>query len=403
MEVTTGVTAFRYRAARADGSTIRGVERAVSEEAVVAHLMRQGLFVVDVRRSPRAANVARRKVSRQDLAVAFRNVAALTRAGMPVERALGASQTLVKSALGDALEEVRKHIREGREVAQALAARPDVFPSVVVGMVRAGERGSRLADALESVATQLEEESALRSQVRSALSYPLLILVVGVVSLLIMGGVVVPRFAEVLGDLGAELPRSTRILLGVSTLLRRFALPGALLICGALFGSASVLRRPAVRHRVHAALLEIPVIGALRLGFASARTCRALGAMLAAGMPLLSALDASRDAAGDDEVGRRIARARESVSRGERLTPSFERERVLIPVAVQLVGIGESSGDLGKMILSAGDLAAERTGRSLRALISLLEPLLVIGLGLLVALTAGALLQAVYSVRPGVS
>jgi type II secretory pathway component PulF len=116
----------------------------------------------------------------------------------------------------------------------------------------------------------------------------------------------------------------------------------------------------------------------------------------------LSALDAARDAAGDTEVAERLARAREAVARGERLTQSLERERALAPIALQLVGVGESSGDLGAMVSRAGDLTSERTARSLRGMVNLLEPALVILMGLLVALTAGALLQAVYSVRPGV-
>jgi type II secretory pathway component PulF len=401
MAVGVQATAFRYRAARADGTLTNGRLSAESADAVADQLNRQGLFLLEIRRA-RTFALPPRRVSRQDLAVVFRNVAALVRAGMPVERALAASESLVSGSLEESLVQVRRRLREGHGVAVALAGSHDVFPRVVVGMVQAGERASRLSEALDGVASQLEEEAALRAQVRSALAYPALILVVGVVSVIIMGGVVVPRFAEVLAELGAALPPSTRALLAASNILRRFGLAGALGAAGLAAAGASALRRPRIRRRVDRALLRVPIVGSIRLGFASARTCRALGAMLRTGMPLLSALDAARDAAGDTEVAERLARAREAVARGERLTQSLERERALAPIALQLVGVGESSGDLGAMVSRAGDLTSERTARSLRGMVNLLEPALVILMGLLVALTAGALLQAVYSVRPGV-
>ena len=165
--------------------------------------------------------------------------------------------------------------------------------------------------------------------------------------------------------------------------------------------SRPFLKRPEVRRRIDVTLLRVPVVGAIRLGFASARTCRSLGAMLSTGMPLLNALDSVGEAVGDMEVAARLRRARDAVSRGEPLTRSLAKEHALTPLALQLVGVGESSGNLGDMVTRAGGVAAERAQRSLRSLITLVEPTLVIALGLAVALAAAALLQAVYSVRPG--
>lgn len=379
----------------------QGTISAEGREAAAEAVSRLGLLLLEVRAS-RGFSLPARPVARQDLAVVFQNVASLVRAGMPIERALAASESLVHGPLREALGDVRRRLREGEGVAKALEASGEVFPRVIVGMVHAGERSSRLADALDGVSSQLEEEAALRAQIRSALAYPALILVVGVASVIIMGGIVVPRFAEVLSELGAELPASTRGLLLASELLRRFGLIGAAGGVVAASAASALMRRPHVRRRVDHALLRLPVLGGIRLGFASARTCRALGAMLSTGMPLLSALDSARDAAGDAEVAERLGRVRDAVARGERLTPSMESEGALTPLALQLVGVGESSGDLGRMVTRAGDLASERTQRSLRGLVSLVEPALVIAMGFLVAMTAGALLQAVYSVRPGV-
>jgi type II secretory pathway component PulF len=278
---------------------------------------------------------------------------------------------------------------------------PGVVPGVVLGMLRAGERGSQLPLALEQVATHLEQEADLVARVRQALAYPLLLAVVGTASVLVIGTVIVPRFAELLGDLGQGLPPATRVLLVSSGLLSHYWF---LLIHAFAAGVAlvvEVLRRPASRRRLEEALLETPLLGAVRHALATSRVARALGAMLSTGMPLLAALDAVREAAGDLAVADRLVRARERVAQGAPLTRSLERERALTPSALQLLAVGESSGRLGDMARRAGDLAAQEAERGLKTLVTLVEPALIVAFGGLVAFVAAALLQAVYSIRPG--
>jgi len=291
-------------------------------------------------------------------------------------------------------------LRRGETFAQGLGATRGVVPGIVVGMVRAGERGSQLPVALAQVATHLEQEAELIARVRQALAYPLLLGVVGVASVLVIGTVIVPRFAELLGDLGQDLPPATRILLVGSSLLSHywFLLIPALAMALAL--AIEMLRRPVSRRRIEHALLTMPVIGPVRLALATARVARALGGMLAAGMPLLAALDAAREAAGDLAVAERLVRARERVTEGAPLSASLEREGALAPSALQLVQVGESSGRLADMARRAGDLAAQEAERGLKTLVTFVEPALIVAFGGLVAFVAAALLQAVYSIRP---
>jgi type II secretory pathway component PulF len=267
-------------------------------------------------------------------------------------------------------------------------------------MLRAGERGSQLPLALEQVATHLEQEAELLEQMRQALAYPLLLAAVGLVSVLVIGTVIVPRFAELLSDVGQDLPLATRLLLVGSSLLSHywFLLIPALAASVAL--TMEIARQPTSRRRVEEFLLTTPVIGPLRLAVATSRVARGLGGMLAAGMPLLPALDAAREAAGDLAVAARLSRARERVAQGAPLSASLEREGALAPGALQLVQVGESSGRLAEMALRAGDLAAREAERGLMALVRLVEPALIVGFGGLVAFVAAALLQAVYSMRP---
>ncbi len=394
------MTPFRYRAARADGAIVEGVVDAGSAGEAGVVIADRGLFTLAV--TPlESGDGVRRPARRRDLAIVFQSVAALVSAGVPLERAVAASESLARGALRDALAQARARLREGQSFAQALAAARGVVPGVVLGMLRAGERGSQLAVALQQVATHLEQEAELVARVRQALAYPLLLSVVGVAAVLVIGAVIVPRFAELLGDMGQELPPATRLLLIGSALLSHYWFLLVPAIAAAVAATIEVARRPASRRRIERALLATPFVGPVRHALATSRVARALGAMLSAGMPLLAALDAVREAAGDLAVGERLARARERVAQGAPLTGSLEREEVLASSGLQLVAVGESSGRLGEMCWRAGDLAAQEAERGLKTLVTLVEPALIVAFGGLVAFVAAALLEAVYSLRPG--
>jgi general secretion pathway protein F len=391
---------YRYRAARADGAIVAGVIDASSAGEAAAVLTDRGLFPVGLEVSTDAGG-RRRAASRRDLAIVFQSLASLVDAGVPLERAVGASDAVARGALGAVLVDARTALREGKSLSQALATQPGVVPSVVLGMLRAGERGSALPRTLAHVARHLDQEAELVARVRQALAYPLLLAMTGTASLVVIGSVIVPRFAALLGDAGQTLPVATRVLLAGSALVSRGWLAGLTVAAAVAVATQVWWGRPRSHETVHTALLAVPLLGPLRHALATARVGRALGGMLQAGMPLLPALDAAREAAGDVAVGARLGRARERVTTGESLTPALAREAALLPASLQLFAVGEASGRLGEMALRAGDLAAQEAERGLKTLVTLLEPGLIIGFGGLVAFVAAALLQAVYSLRPG--
>jgi len=386
------MTVYRYGAARPDGALVQGTLDAASADQASAAVTELGLFPLAL--VPAAAgDTEKPAASRRDLAIVFRSIAALVSAGVPLERAVAASEPLARGALRETLGATRSRLREGQGFAQALSAGRGAVPGVVLGMIRAGERGSQLGPALEQVATHLEQEAELVARVRQALAYPLLLAVAGTVSVLVIGTVIVPRFAELLGDLGQDLPVATRALIAGSTVLSRFWFLLVPLGVAGLWTVRETLKRPASHRSLDETLLAIPLLGAVRLALATSRVTRALGAMLKAGMPLLPALAAAAAAAGDAAVAERLGRVRERVARGEPLAISLEREAALAPGALQLVAVG--------MTWRAGDLAAQEAERGLRTLVTLVEPALIIAFGGLVAFAAAALLQAVYSLRPG--
>ncbi len=373
------MTPFRYRAARADGGIVEGLVDASSASQASATVTDRGLFPLTVTPAL-SGETSRRPASRRDLAIVFQSIAALVSAGVPLERAVASSEAVARGPLRDTLAAARTRLREGEGFAAALGAARGVVPGIVLGMLRAGERGSQLPLALAQVAAHLDQEAELVARVRQALAYPVLLALIGIASILVIGTVIVPRFADLLGDLGQELPPATRILLVGSRVLSHYwflVVPAA---AGLVALGVEVTRRPKTRRRIQEALLTAPLVGPVRLALATTR--------------------AAGEAAGDGAAASRLSRARERVASGAPLTASLEREGALAPSALQLIQVGESSGRLADMARRAGDLAAQEAERGLKTLVTLVEPALIVGFGGLVAFVAAALLQAVYSIRP---
>jgi len=349
------MSAYSYRAARQDGAIVTGAIEAESHGQASATLASRGLFAIAV--AP-AMEDRRPAASRRDLAIVFRGIAALVSSGVPLERAIAANEPLASGALRHTLTTARERLREGASFASALAVGRGVVPELVIGMIRAGERGSQLGPALEQIAAHLEQEAELVARVRQALTYPLFLAVAGAASVAVITTVVVPRFAAILGDLGQQLPPATRLLLGVSQFLSHFWIPLLFLAALATWGAVEWLRRPAGRKQVEEALLKLPVIGPLRRALATARVMRALGGMLRAGMPLLPALDAARDAAGDLAIAERLERSRERVVQGAPLASALEREMPIADRNCQHAAVGCAPARPGIALTSACTVCA---------------------------------------------
>ncbi len=393
------MTAFRYRAARSDGEVVRGRLEAATAALAVQLVAERGLFALDVREEPRRGGPPR-VAGAGALAEATAGLAAMLESGLPVDAALSAVAESSPPRLREALEETREQVRQGAALSAALAAAGVAAP-VVVALVRAGERSGSLASGLTRAAEQLEHDAATRAAVSAALTYPAILGVAGAVSVAAIVGLVVPRFAALLGDAGRALPVSTRLLLGASATLGRFG-PGGLAALAVFI--ALFLRWRATPHGSLALsgwLLGLPGVGALRLQLATARMCRALAGLLEAGVPMLQALAVARDVTGDAAVGERLAAARTEVERGERLGAALKRHGAMSATALRLAAFGEASGRLPSFLHHAARLEWGLAQRTVRRAVTLLEPLLILGFGIAVAFVAAALLQAVYSARPG--
>jgi len=391
---------FCYQAVRADGAAVRGSLEAASVQEAAALVSARGLYPVAVEHE--AATVSQvRLASPRAAGTALRSVASLVEVGVPLHRALQVTARIASGPLGAALARVEARVREGRSLAAGMEAEAGLFGATTLGLVRAGERGVGLAPALTQAADDLDRRAETAARIGSALAYPMILAAVGTVSVAFIVLVIVPRFVGLLSDTGAALPPATRLLVAGSDVLRQHALLGA----AGLVGVAALAAHALLRHRAvwHRWALETPLLGPLRHGLATARVARTLAALLRVGTPALTALEVARTAAGDEAVATRLARARERVAEGAGLSAALTATEALTPAALQLVAIGDAAGRLPDLLDRAALLEDTAAERRIRTLVALLEPALILAFAAVVAFVAAALLQAMYSLRPGLS
>lgn len=391
---------YSFRAAQPDGRITAGMLAAGSAAEADAALLAQGLQPLELAPAE-DAKARQRRVSQRSLTTAMRSIATLVSLGVPLDRAMATTAALpMEKELTDALQESRRLLAEGHTLSAAFEGTGVPLAAALLGLLRAGERGSQLGAALQELANELERDADLRRRIHQAIAYPLVLLAAGGISIGVIAGVIVPRFAEVLADLDQALPVTTRLLLGASVAFRSYGWLLLLIVGACAVGFSAWRASPGGARTLSRWLLKLPLVGGIRLGFASARVAHTLGALLGSGAPMLMALRAASEAAGDPTMRERLERVRVRVSRGESLSPALEAEQALAPGPLQLVAVGEGSGQLAEMSKRAGELAAADAEAGLRTVVGLLEPGLVLLLGGFVAFVALALLQAVYSLRP---
>lgn len=392
--------AYAYRAARTDGTIETGTIEAESRHAAASRLSETGLFPVDL--DPSASSTDRRsRIGAHDLALGFRLLADLLEAGLPLTRALGAFEAAAPAAWKPGLGAIRAAVREGKPLASALEAAPLDIPALAVGIVRSGEGGGGLAPAVRRAADVMESAAATRSAIRSALVYPAILAASGGASIALLVGIVLPRFAEMLVDLGQEIPPTTSLVLSAASGIRAGAIPGVLVFAALLALWRTWTATPAGRLRWHEILLGVPLLGSVRRASAGARSAASLAALLESGAPLPAALRHAARAAGDEALAARLDNVRKAIGRGTRLSAALEDSAALSPTAVRLVRAGEETGRLSAMFAHIARLERDLAERLVRGAVKLLEPGLILLFGGVVAFVAAALLQAVYGVRPG--
>lgn len=324
-------------------------------------------------------------VKPRELSAFTRQFATMVGAGIPLIRTLTVlGEQNDNPVLSTVLEQVRFDVEAGDSLSRSIARHPKVFDELYCSMVAAGEESGALEEVLRQLAKSQERAVVVRQKIRSAMSYPIavLVLVTGVVVAMLR--FVVPRFATIYTDLGGTLPLPTRVLVGTSEVLVERSLPLALLLVVSIFGTRRWLRSESGRRRWDAAKLRLPLVGGLIHKTVLARFGRTMAVLTAAGVPVLDTFTIATRTIGNASVGEALDRVREAVQRGEAIGPTMLTEPLLPATMVQLIAVGEESGSLDQMFAIIGDSYEEEVAAAVDGFSSLIEPLLMALIGLVV-------------------
>jgi general secretion pathway protein F len=400
------MTVFNYKAVTATGDSVEGSMEAPNKESVIARLNDLGYMPIraDARslRSSLTADLSfsgRRRPSQNERVVLMRELATLIGARLPIDRAVEvivqrSSSGPVRTVLGDVLDRLRR----GSSLSDSMGAHPDVFSNADVSMVRAGEAGGTLELVLARVAEQTERLAAVRESVRAALIYPIILLLGVAVTLVVMFSFVLPQFQGLFEEAGAEMPMMAQLLIGSGDLFRRYGWAIPVLGMLAFFWVRVRLRRPAGRYKLHKLALRLPLAGELIRFTETARFSRTLATLLGNGVETLSALAIVKDTLSNVVMREGVEAVVAGLKKGQLIAGPLTEQGFLPPLAVQLISIGEESGQLEAMLSKVADIFEREIQNRIQRSLSLLTPLLTLGIGFFIAGIIGTVLSALLSV-----
>jgi type IV pilus assembly protein PilC len=386
------VATFAFKALDLAGVSTRGELEADSKQQVASQLRGKGLIVLDIEEKKGSADVgdmlARfKRVKSQDLTIATRQLSTMVSSGMSLLRALHVLEEQTKSdKLKEALAQVRKDVEAGISLSDALRKHPDIFNDLYVAMVEAGETGGILESTLLRVADQLEKDDSLRRQVKSAMMYPALIGSFAGLVLLALVTFLVPVFEKIFKDFGGDLPVITKFTVAMSHFVTDQWYIGLAMGVGTVVGFRKWKQTDRGREQWDRFKLRVPFkIGDIVQKVALARFSRTYSALIAAGVPMLQAIEITGRTAGNKVVEKAMEAVRESVKGGGSISAPMRDEPTAFPSMVtQMVAVGEETGALEQMLSKIADFYEDEVAAALKALTSILEPLMIVIVGAIV-------------------
>jgi type II secretory pathway component PulF len=380
--------------------------QAETERGALDALGRQGVFPLEIEESGRpqsaapvaAARKSRRRIKTDDIGLFTQQLGDLLKAGVPINRALATLQAQTSNAaFSELIGELAKEISSGRSLHESLARYPKHFPPLYTSMVRAGETGGFLEDVLHRLAAFIDKDADLRSRVKAALAYPALLIVLGTAAIIFLMVFFIPRFSEIFVKLGSQLPASTRIVMAVSYFMRDYWMIPVSLVVLAPVVWKRVTSTFGGRHTVDRIKLATPVYGDVTRKSAIARFTRTLGTLLKSGVPILSGLAIAKEAMGNAVLMRDIEEAAAGVKQGRSLAEILRRSRGFPAMVVDMIAVGEESGNLDEVLVNLADSYDQQVDRSVKVFISLFEPALLVVMASIVGFVVISMLLPVFT------
>jgi len=393
---------FVARVQDAKGNARR--EKIVAESISDARttLRERGLFIQDLKQDEGLAlnldmkkiQTSMAKVSVKDKAVFSRQFAALVNAGVAMVRGLGVlSEQCQNPKLKNALMEISADVQQGMNLSDAMRKHPQCFDNLYTSMIQAGEVGGVLDEVLNRLAKLLEDVARLQNQIKSAMSYPVTVGILATIIFIAMTVFLLPVFANIFKEIGTDLPAFTKAMLAISEFLRSpKVLILIILVPVAFFAYRQYYKTRVGRETMDRLFLRLPLFGDLIQKTATARFCRTFGALTRSGVPILTCLEIVRDTAGNQVIANAVDEARREIQTGGLISIALQKEQVFPLMAIQMISIGEETGELDKMLMKVADFYEDEVEQAVKALTSIMEPIMIMFLGGMV----GSILLSMY-------
>lgn len=398
---------YRFKAAGPTGEVETGEIEAQDESAAVERVQAMGLIPIRIEageNSPATQSghrlFRRRRLSQAQVGELTRELATLLRSGLPLDRAMEILTGMAPTPRIEALlVQIRDEVRGGSAFSKALEGHPDVFDRFYVGMIRAGEAGGSLGAVLTRISEFMARAKELRETVASALIYPTILVLASVTSVMLLLVFVVPQFAQMFEQSGKALPLPTQIVIGAGEWLQRFwwTLPAGLWLTSRYFSWQ--MAKPERKLFWDRRLLRMKLVGDLLTKIEVARFARTLGTLLTNGIPLLPALTIVRDTIGNSAIASSLAAAQEQLQAGQGLSKPLMSQGVFPPLAINMMGVGEETGRMDEMLTQIADVYDREVALAVKRMLALMEPVLILGLGLVIGGIILSILLAILKVN----
>jgi type IV pilus assembly protein PilC len=388
---------FEYTARNAStGQIMKGQLDVASREDVLKHIKQQKMIMVNVREQPKQisfAGLKRKGIKTRDIVIFTRQFATMINSGLPLVQSL---DILAKQTENPSLAEVTKQVvfdvESGHTLADAFSKHPRAFTELYVNMVAAGEAGGILDTILLRLATFLEKSDALIRKVKGAMVYPGVIMSVAAIAIAVLLIFVIPTFQKMFASVGMELPLPTRIVIAMSDFLINYWWMLILIAIGLVFALRRYYATPDGHLRIDQMLLNSPVLGDLLRKSAVSRFTRTLGTLISSGVSILDGLEITAKTAGNRVIHDAVMASRNSIAGGETIAAPLEKSKVFPPMVISMIAVGEQTGGLDEMLSKIADFYDEEVDVAVSALLSLMEPIMIVILGVIV----GGMVIAMY-------
>jgi len=392
------VAIFSYKATTSDGVIVNGIVEAPAEKVAIERLKNSGVILLSI--TTQKEETKRRfalRSSRGDLLTFTTELSTLLGAGLPLDMSLNILSEISEGReMRDIIKSILKSIKEGSSFSDALQRHPRIFPRLYVNMVRAGEAGGVLNAVLEKLSEFLETTKEIKEHVFSSMIYPAILLGTGGISIIILLTFMVPKFTSIFAELGSSMPLATRLLLGLSNAISAYWWVFLLFIIAGWFIFRNYIKSAEGRYNWDS--FRLRMMGDVIRRLETARFCRTLGTLLRSGVPMLQAINNARDVINNQVIASSMDSLSKGVKEGKGITIPLSEANVFPPLAVSMIKVGEETGQLDDMLIKVAITYEKGLKVALRRFLSILEPAMILMMGLIIGFIVFSMLMAIFSI-----